>query len=136
MFLLLQNTGAGTFIENRVNIFFGDLLAVPAAELQALRASELWPPIVADAKASLRDLRALTRHRFDAERFRALRMPVLLVTSRDLLAPTLKRLSMYVMRARCKLDDATDEELAAAPVNYSDGRNNAWWNQPAVTSYL
>lgn len=58
--------------------FFGDLLAVPAAELQALRASELWPPIVADAKASLRDLRALTRHRFDAERFRALRMPVLL----------------------------------------------------------
>lgn len=34
------------------------------------------------------------------------------------------------------LDDASDEELAAAPVNYGDGRNNAWWQPPAVTSYL
>ena len=58
--------------------FFGELLAVPAAELEALRASELWPPIIADAKATLGDLRALTRYAFDAERFRALRLPVLL----------------------------------------------------------
>lgn len=63
--------------------FFGDLLGVPTPELQALRASELWPPIVADAKASLRDLRALRQHRFDAERFRALRMPVLLQIGSD-----------------------------------------------------
>jgi hypothetical protein len=34
------------------------------------------------------------------------------------------------------LDDATDAELAAAPVNYSNGRDNAWWQPPAVTSYL
>ena len=34
------------------------------------------------------------------------------------------------------LDDATDEELAAAPVNYSNGRDNAWWEAPAVISYL
>lgn len=58
--------------------FFGDLLAVPAAELHALRASELWPPIVTDAKATLEDLRALTRYGLDIERFSALRMPVLL----------------------------------------------------------
>ena len=32
---------------------------------------------------------------------------VWLVCSRDLLAPTLKRLSMFVMRAKCKLTDAT-----------------------------
>jgi len=34
---------------------------------------------------------------------------VLLVCSRDLLAPTLKRLSMFVMRAKAKLTDATAE---------------------------
>ena len=32
---------------------------------------------------------------------------VLLVCSADLLAPTLKRLSMFVLRAKCKLSDAT-----------------------------
>jgi pimeloyl-ACP methyl ester carboxylesterase len=59
-------------------MFFRDLLTVPVEELDALRASELWSPIVADAKASLGDLRALNRHRFDVERFRGLHMPVLL----------------------------------------------------------
>ena len=36
---------------------------------------------------------------------------ILLVCSRDLLAQTLKRLSMFVMRAKVKLTDATDEFL-------------------------
>ena len=34
---------------------------------------------------------------------------ILLVCSRDILAATLKRLSMYVMRAKAKLSDATDQ---------------------------
>jgi hypothetical protein len=34
---------------------------------------------------------------------------ILLVTSRDILAPTLNRLSMYVLRAKAKLRDATSE---------------------------
>ena len=58
--------------------FFRDALTVPAEELEALRRSPLWPPIVADARASLGDLRALDRYRFEPERFRALPMPVLL----------------------------------------------------------
>ncbi|MBK7719241.1 MAG: folate-binding protein YgfZ [Simplicispira sp.] len=36
---------------------------------------------------------------------------VLLVCSRDLLAPTLKRMSMFVMRAKAKLSDASEEFL-------------------------
>lgn len=32
--------------------------------------------------------------------------------------------------------DASDEELAASPVMYCNGRDNDWWNAPAITSYL
>ena len=58
--------------------FFRDTLSVPAEELEELRTTELWPPIVGDAEASLRDLRALSRYDFKAERFHDLRVPVLL----------------------------------------------------------
>lgn len=58
--------------------FFRDRLSVPVEELNELRATELWPPIIADAEASLGDLRALSRYDFNAERFRDLRVPVML----------------------------------------------------------
>ncbi len=58
--------------------FFRDRLFVPNEELETLRTTELWPPIIADAKASLGDLRALSRYNFEAERFRQLRIPVML----------------------------------------------------------
>jgi pimeloyl-ACP methyl ester carboxylesterase len=58
--------------------FFRDRLSVPVAELDELRATVLWPAIIADAEASLGDLRALSRYDFQAERFRELRVPVML----------------------------------------------------------
>lgn len=58
--------------------FFGEVLSVPAAELDAVRASELWAPILSDAEATMHDFRALARYDFRAERFRNLCVPVLL----------------------------------------------------------
>jgi pimeloyl-ACP methyl ester carboxylesterase len=58
--------------------FFHDFLSVPAEDLNALRSTDVWPPILADAKASLGDLRALTDYNFRPERFANLTVPVLL----------------------------------------------------------
>lgn len=32
--------------------------------------------------------------------------------------------------------DATDEELAGAPIMYQNGRDNDWMHEPAIKSYL
>ena len=69
--------------EDFATTFFRDGLSVPVDELQTLRATGLWAPIVADARASLGDLRALTRYDFQAERFRGLDVPVLLQIGRE-----------------------------------------------------
>jgi pimeloyl-ACP methyl ester carboxylesterase len=58
--------------------FFANTLHVPTEELDAVRSSELWPPIVADAPATLGDLRALRAYRFDPRRFAELDIPVML----------------------------------------------------------
>jgi len=34
------------------------------------------------------------------------------------------------------LDDVSPAELVAAPVKYSNGRENSWWTEPAETRHL
>jgi pimeloyl-ACP methyl ester carboxylesterase len=58
--------------------FFRDILHVPAEELDRLRPTPLWPPIIDDAPASLADLRALARYDFRPDAFMELPVPVLL----------------------------------------------------------
>lgn len=41
----------------------------------------------------------------------------------------------YAVNVAC-LDDATDEELAEAPVDYLDGRNDDWESEPAEVRHL
>lgn len=72
--------------------------------------------------------------------FKRSHQEVLLVCSRDLLAPTLKRLSMFVLRAKAKLSDATDHftvlGVAGASVQAVAGQTLAPWakvDRDAVT---
>jgi hypothetical protein len=62
-----------------LSLAFG--LARFAARLRAfceapIKATPFWRVWTADAEASLHDMRALSRYRFDAERYRSLRMAV------------------------------------------------------------
>jgi len=43
--------------------------------------------------------------------------------------------TFYAVNLACR-EDATDAELAAAPVRYEDGRNNDWDSPPAETRHL
>jgi pimeloyl-ACP methyl ester carboxylesterase len=74
-FEMLASVGAW---EDLAYSFFKDGLLVPVDVLDQVRASEVWAPIVADARATLGDLHALTRYDFQPERFRRLAFPVLL----------------------------------------------------------
>ena len=63
--------------------FFGEYLSVPDADLRALQSSEDWHDILADTEASLGDLCALARHRFDPNDYSTIVMPTLLQTGGD-----------------------------------------------------
>jgi pimeloyl-ACP methyl ester carboxylesterase len=63
--------------------FFTGVLLVPVDEMEQVRASDLWAPIVADTRASIGDLRAISSYAFDAQRFRRITCPVLLQTGSE-----------------------------------------------------
>jgi pimeloyl-ACP methyl ester carboxylesterase len=103
--------------------FFHERLHVPLRDLNELRPTELWPPIIADAKPSWRDLRALSRYDFRPERFRDLPMPVLLQigseSPRDLyvtdaLAAVLPHASIQ------ELHGQAHEAMTSAPKMYAE----------------
>jgi pimeloyl-ACP methyl ester carboxylesterase len=103
--------------------FFSKAIRVPLEELESLRLTELWPPILADAPATLGDVRALSRYGFRPERFHDLRMPVLLQIGTE------SHRDLYVTDALMKvlpdarigeLNGQAHEGMTTAPDMYAD----------------
>jgi pimeloyl-ACP methyl ester carboxylesterase len=103
--------------------FFRNVLSVPADELEELRATDLWPPIVADAEATQGDVRALSRYDFDADRFRELRVPVMLQmgteSPRRLYATDALAAALPDVRIEA-LPGQAHEGMTTAPEQYAD----------------
>jgi len=109
--------------------FFRDTIRVPVADLEALRATDLWAPIVADAKATLSDLRALRAFHFDAGGYRALPIPICLQigseSDHDLYVTD--ALAAVLPHARLQLlNGQAHEGMTTAPEMYAE----------AVTTFL
>jgi pimeloyl-ACP methyl ester carboxylesterase len=58
--------------------FCREVLTMPVDELNHLRVTQLWPYMLADTKATMEEIRALSRYDFDPNYFRDLPYPVLL----------------------------------------------------------
>ena len=73
-----------------VETFMLSVLKMPPDEVKEIRATPFWDVWTTDATASLNDVRALVNHRFNADRYRSLSMPVMLLigteSPRDLYA--------------------------------------------------
>jgi pimeloyl-ACP methyl ester carboxylesterase len=78
MAIRLELSAAAREWDTFTTTFFRDVLNVPARELDSMRPTPLWPPMIADAPASHADLRALRRYRFRPDAFFDLDIPVLL----------------------------------------------------------
>ena len=103
--------------------FFRDCLQVPEHELQDVRSSTLWAPIIEDAPATLGDLRALSRYDFAPERFRGVRSPTLLqigtLSPRELYATDALAAVLPDVRIGA-LEGQAHEGMTTAPALYAE----------------
>jgi pimeloyl-ACP methyl ester carboxylesterase len=106
-----------------VQTFMRDALQVPAEEVSAIRASPDWGVWTADARISMNDLRAIANHRFDANRFSALDMPVLLLigteSPRDLFVTDALAAVLADGRIHA-LEGQAHEGMTTAPAQFVD----------------
>jgi pimeloyl-ACP methyl ester carboxylesterase len=96
---------------------------VPPDEVEAIRATPFWAVWTVDAHATMQDLRALARYRFDAARFRSLTMPALLLigseSPRDLYVTD--ALAAVLPDARIvALEGQAHEGMTTAPAQFVD----------------
>jgi pimeloyl-ACP methyl ester carboxylesterase len=119
--------------------FFHQVLFIPMEELEALQRTELWPPIIGDAKASFADLRALGAYRFRPESLLGLRMPVLLQIGTE--SPrhlyVTDKLSAILFDVRVQtLKGQAHEAMTTAPELYAEATATFLLGRPDLQSVV
>jgi pimeloyl-ACP methyl ester carboxylesterase len=82
-----------------VAAFFQDVVRAPGHRFGLLRSLPVYATLVASAHTLARELRATERHRFDPDRLRGQRVPVLLLIGRGLESP-------FLVEAVCQIGAA------------------------------
>ncbi len=77
--------------EQALVTFLQEIVMVSPKEIEEMKARSSWPGRVAGIGKQIREIRALDRYRFDANRMRGLKVPTLLLTGSKAASPDLKR---------------------------------------------
>ena len=117
--------------EEALMTFLQKIVMLSPAEIAAMKAQPSWPARVAGVNIQIREIRSLSRYRFDAQRMRTLKVATLLLTGSRTASPQLKQAIHSLM-----------ESLPNRSLHVFEGQeHNAMDNLPerfaeAVTSFL
>jgi pimeloyl-ACP methyl ester carboxylesterase len=79
--------------------FLREIVMMSPKEIEIMKARPVWPTRVAAVDVQIREIRALSQYRFDANRMRKLKIPLLLLTGSDTASPQLKQAIKSLMGA-------------------------------------
>ena len=77
--------------EEATQLFLREIVKMSPGEVETLKSRPAWTGRVAGIDIQVREIRALTKYRFDATRMRKLKTPTLLLTGSDTASPELKQ---------------------------------------------
>ena len=77
--------------EQALVTFLQEIVMISPDEIAAMKRQAAWPSRVAGIDIQIREIRALSKYRFDAKRMRTLTVPTLLLTGSKTASPQLKQ---------------------------------------------
>ena len=85
--------------EEAMLTFLREIVMMSTNEVEILKARPAWPARVAGIDIQIREIRALSKYRFDAKRMRKLKTPTLLLAGNNTASPQLKQAVKSLMDA-------------------------------------
>jgi pimeloyl-ACP methyl ester carboxylesterase len=83
--------------EQALVTFLREIVMISPDEIAAMKRQAAWPGRVAGVDMQIREIRALSKYRFDAKRMRKLAVPTLLLTGSKTASPQLKQATSALM---------------------------------------
>jgi pimeloyl-ACP methyl ester carboxylesterase len=83
--------------EQALVTFLREIVMISPDEIAAMKRQAAWPGRVAGVDIQIREIRALSKYRFDAKRMRKLAVPTLLLTGSKTASPQLKQATSALM---------------------------------------